>query len=891
MSRRQIRWGIAIGAAVALLGATVAWLDREATLEAFAQGAVQRSQGALTLDGVRGTLMRPIHVDRAVWRGDGREVTLDDVTVRWSPLWLLLATVSFDEVHVADATVKVRDTEATPAAPSLPKSLRLPLRVRFHGTTIDRFVFTRSEEAREAAQVRFDGEADWQSWTLSLAESDTSFGRLTGRIEVGADPPFQVNGALDVTRTGDRPLALNVVASGALARNVELDAEAPEAVFDGALDGASNNGVFGGTLKVVNRLPGTIDAHRIPLASLVAALGIDGGALTLDGIAADMGDAGKLTGSGKVSADEVALELDGTALNAHGAHGNLAPTRFTATMEMRGDLASQDVRVSLAQPAYRATFDGTIAGDAVTVRKARVAVGDGYAEAKGTVGLDADHRFDVKATLVRFDPSRIGNFKAASLNGRVDASGSVQPVVQVRAAIDIAPSTAFGLPASGKIAWRSRGVDDPRIAIDGNATIGQTRVAVKGTLVNPAELRSLDLTLSLAGRNLAELYQITGLPFPVTPDYQLDGRVRYDDRVVSLQGFTGRVGRSDVAGDFSVDRRAAKPFMRADLTSRQLDMRDLAGFIGAGEQAPPNPPGRVLPHSEFRLDKLNAANADVRLTGERIRNETLPLDRMSTHLVLRDGVLSLAPLTFGTEAGGISGKVTLDASRSPIDVALDLGGENLRLERFAPGIKSVLRQVGPVSSRVRLAMRGNSVAAMLATADGDIALAMSGGAISDLTLRLADLDVAHSLAVIARNKNRTVPVECLVGRLHAHDGVLTPQTFTLDAAHTSANVDGRIDLRNEELDLRVDAKPKDFSLFALGGPVKVNGTLADPAVHADFTKAMLRAGAAVVLGAVAPPAAALPFLQFGSRESFDCAGNVEAIARLARGETAVASAR
>ena len=168
--------------------------------------------------------MSPIHVDREVWRGDGREVTLDDVTVRWSPLWLLLATVSFDEVHVADATVKVRDTEATPAAPPLPKSLRLPLRVRFHGTTIDRFVFTRSEEAREAAQVRFDGEADWQSWTLSLAESDTPFGRLTGRIEVGADPPFQVNGALDVTRTGDRPLALNVVASGALARNVELDA-------------------------------------------------------------------------------------------------------------------------------------------------------------------------------------------------------------------------------------------------------------------------------------------------------------------------------------------------------------------------------------------------------------------------------------------------------------------------------------------------------------------------------------------------------------------------------------------------------------------------------------------------------------------------------------------
>jgi uncharacterized protein involved in outer membrane biogenesis len=188
-------------------------------------------------------------------------------------------------------------------------------------------------------------------------------------------------------------------------------------------------------------------------------------------------------------------------------------------------------------------------------------------------------------------------------------------------------------------------------------------------------------------------------------------------------------------------------------------------------------------------------------------------------------------------------------------------------------------------------MRGNSVAAMLGTAEGDVAFAMTGGMISDLTLRLADLDLANSLGVIARDKNRAVPIGCLVGRFDAHDGTLTPKTFTLEAAHTTANVDGRIDLRNEQFDLRVNAKSKDFSLFALRGPINISGTFEDPKVRADLTNAMIRAGAAAVLGALAPPAAALPFLQFGSRDSFDCASHVEAVARLARGETNVASAR
>jgi len=919
MSRRSIGWILALVLAIAAIAGGLIWLDRESTLMAAARATVERSDGALQLEGVSGSLLHRIHVDRAAWRARGHDVVLDDATLVWSPWWLLLLTVDFHDVHVGTATVSFVSAEAESAAPlTLLESLRLPLRVRLQNAVVDHLTVVHDGEPRDASRLAFDGEAGWQDWTLTVGESTTPLGTLRGRLQIGASPPYPVDGNLEIVRTGDQPLAFEAVASGTLTRTVELNAtlraqssaadasvlltpldaqpltridaalraldlrhlvaSSPEAILDGNLTAASENGDLRGEMKIVNRVPGTIDAGRIPLASIGTQLRWAGDALALDEINVDGGDAGRMSGRGTLSTREAAFQLDGEKVNLHGAHKKLEPTRFKVAVETRGDLTSQDIRATFTQPAYRALFDATVAADAITVRQARVNVGKGFAEAKGSVSLDPEHHYDLKATLSRFDPSRLGQFRPANLNARIDATGSVQPAVQVRAAIDVAPSTAFGLPTTGKVQWRSRGVDDPQIAIDGNATIGETKIAVKGKLVNPQDLRSLDLTLDLSGRDLAQLYTISGLPFPTTPEYRLAGQLQYDDRVWSFKRFSGKVGRSDLEGNFIVDRRVAKPSMRADLTSQLLDMRDLAGFVGAG--APPNPPGRVLPRSEFHLDKLNAANADIRFTGQRIRNETLPIERMSTHLLLRDGILTLDPITFGTAAGGIDGKVSLDASKPTITAAVDLTGDQFRIERFAPAIKQAVPDIGPINGRVRLTMRGNSIAAMLATANGDVALATTGGRTNALALHLADLDLANALAVMARDKNQSVRINCLVGDLAAQDGVLKPRTLALDAESATAMAQGEIDLRNERLDLRLVANPKKASIFALRGPILVTGTFAAPSVRPDWTSAIARGGAAVALGVFASPlAAAVPFLQFGSGRGFECGPQVESISK------------
>jgi uncharacterized protein involved in outer membrane biogenesis len=906
---------------IGVLVALVAWLARESTLHASADTLVNRSGGQIVLDGVSGTLLRPIHVDHAVLRSGRYEFALDDATLRWSPLWLFAGVVAFEPVNVRRVRVVRGASNAEPL--QLPQSLASPVRLRLQHVAIGKLAFVESDSERDIGPLTMDVHAGSRSLTIAVEPAETPWGRVALHADIANERPFALHGNVDWRREGERPIVGRVEVSGELARidfrssiraqssTIEANAivqpfteqmieraqarlqavdprhlavGAPAAMLDGTLDVAADGSALRGKVAITNSLAGTVDDERVPLSAIAATIELQSDAWALSDLRIGLGPAGDLAGDGRWKSDQVALALHGEDVNLQGVHRALAPTKLAVTMKATGDLSRQRIGLTLAQSNRRLQIEGTIDQDAVAIERARLTAGDASAEASGTVGLGADHAFDVRANLRHFDPSRFGNFRAASLNGRLNANGSVKPAVRIRADGDLSPSTIFGLPASGSARWRSIGVDDPRIAIDTQGKIGQTNFTVRGHLRDPQDLRSLDLTLALDGHDLQELYTILKLPFPPTPPYRINGRLRYGDRVWTVAKFSGAVGRSDLAGDFSVDLRPKRPFMRGDLTSERLDMRDLGGFVGAkdGSSAPE---GQVLPRDEFHLDKFTAADADIHFTGRRIRNESLPLNRMDTRLVLHNGVFKLDPLAFGAAGGDIDGTITLDVSQSTLEGAADLTGRGLQVNRLAPGVQAVIQSAGTVEGRVKLSMRGKSVAALLGSANGEVVAMMKEGAVSDLMLRLANLDIANTLIVMARG-DKNIPIRCMVADFKAEDGALIPKTLVLDTEHTTLTAQGRIGLRDERIDLRLVAEPKDGSVFALRGPIHVSGTFASPSIKPELGNAIARTGSAIALGILAPPAAVLPFLQMGKGETFNCTPPVDNASRfIARAES------
>jgi uncharacterized protein involved in outer membrane biogenesis len=376
---------------------------------------------------------------------------------------------------------------------------------------------------------------------------------------------------------------------------------------------------------------------------------------------------------------------------------------------------------------------------------------------------------------------------------------------------------------------------------------------------------------------------------PETPPYALHGRLQRRGDVWRYLDFDGTVGDSDLAGDATLTWRDPRPRLEATLRSKQLDFDDLAGFVGAppqtggGESASEEQEresaelassDRLLPQRPYRVDKLRAMDADVSLDAPSVNADPLPLTSLQGRLRIDDGVATLDPLTLGVAGGRVQSRVVLDASRTPIATDAGFTLRGLLLPKLFPDARLAEDSTGRIAGRVALKGEGASIAAMLASADGEAELVMGRGRISNLLLELAGQDVAEALKFLL-GKDRVIPLRCAHAELAAEDGVAQVRRLVFDSTDTVLYGEGRIDLREESLDLVLHPRPKDTSLVALRSPLVVDGTFKDPDIHPKAGPLALRGLVAAALYTVAPPAALLALLETGPGEDADCSAAAE----------------
>jgi len=383
-----------------------------------------------------------------------------------------------------------------------------------------------------------------------------------------------------------------------------------------------------------------------------------------------------------------------------------------------------------------------------------------------------------------------------------------------------------------------------------NVGVGKLKVNINGNLTEPLAMKGEDVTLDVQGDDMANLFPLIRLVFPSTPPYKLKGHLKHEGQVWSFSNFSGRVGDSDLSGTIRVDTEPKRPAMKADLISNLVDFKDLAGFIGgkpasgsdetaSDEQekqaaATKEESDRIFPDQPYDLERLRAMDADVRLRAKRILAPNLPIDDLNAKLSLSDGVLKFNPTVFGVANGRIEIYSTFDGSKQPSKVNIDARLRQLDLKRF---LKSEFAQktIGPIGGRIVLSGTGQSFRDLMATASGNTFVMMSGGEISELLVRLAGLNVARALGVLVRG-DKPIPIRCALLDLQATDGQMGVQTLVFDTANSIISGEGKIDLRDEKLDIMLTPVPKDFSPLSLRSYIRVNGTLKNISAFPDPIK-------------------------------------------------------
>jgi uncharacterized protein involved in outer membrane biogenesis len=412
-----------------------------------------------------------------------------------------------------------------------------------------------------------------------------------------------------------------------------------------------------------------------------------------------------------------------------------------------------------------------------------------------------------------------------------------------------------------------------------------THVTAKGEVVRPFDLGHLQAAATVSGRDLADLYHLTGIVLPNTPAYSLSGDFTRDGALYRVRRFAGRVGRSDLEGAVQVQPIKGRKVLKADLTSRVLDFTDLGALFGGAQagksatvekaafQARKAATGRLLPDAPLDVQRVRTMDADVRYRAQSVKAGKMPLRKVGLHLKLDHGLLSLDPVSFTFPRGQLHGRAAIDARGATPVSRVDFLVSDVELEDVTPKLQGSAPITGDLEARAQLTGAGATVHKAAAASNGRIAVAVPPGQIRKSLAELMGVNVIPGLFEFLGKDAKPTGLRCMIADFDVRGGVLTARDFVIDTNVVRADGKGSVNLGTEKIDLTVQGHSKKFRLLRVMAPLKIQGDLAKPTFGVEKGKAIAQAGAAAGMGALLSPVAALlPFISLGGAHNADCAG-------------------
>jgi AsmA protein len=410
-----------------------------------------------------------------------------------------------------------------------------------------------------------------------------------------------------------------------------------------------------------------------------------------------------------------------------------------------------------------------------------------------------------------------------------------------------------------------RDADTP-YPLKGQGKFGATTIDIDGHVTNIIGLDALDAKIRVRGQSMVQLYDILGIAFPDTSPYDTTGRLVRTDHTWRYEDFSGKVGKSDLAGTFEFRRAEPRPLMKAELKSGLLNFADLGPLVGTTE---PSKSG-VLPDRPFDTARWGSVDADVLLRAGKIeRPAQLPLENLSARIQMKEKVLTLQPLEFGIAGGKLAGTIRLDGTKDPINAAIDMRVRNLRLAQLFPTIKENQASIGDVDGLIELNGKGNSVAKMLGGSNGKVGLFIDDGQISKFMMELAALDL-WDVARLKLKGDEPVKIRCAIADFGVKDGLMQANALVFDTEVVNVGGNGSINLKNEQMDLTLKPEPKDRSIASLKSPLYLRGTFSKPEVGPDMGRLATRGAGAILMGILNPLLAVIPLLEEGKGKDSNC---------------------
>lgn len=384
--------------------------------------------------------------------------------------------------------------------------------------------------------------------------------------------------------------------------------------------------------------------------------------------------------------------------------------------------------------------------------------------------------------------------------------------------------------------------------VRGHASTGTSRIDVDGTVADLFKPSAIDAKVRLAGSSLSNLHLFIRASRP----YQFESHVRKAKDNTSFTEVRGKIGSTDLAGEFSVALNKTRPMLRAALRCESANLSDLGSLVGAGpsldkaadqeKEAPdeagpaqkdsrpdyskPGTPKLLFSDRAFNAELLKSLNAHVILDVRKLKAVKLPeLKSLRVTADLNDGVLALKPIDIGLAGGHVVGLFTFDGQQLSSHARMEL--KDMRLERLLDRLPKGAKSAGSLKGHIDLKGQGNSVAKILASSSGSIEVSMEGGRISNLLDAELGLNAGKILRLLITG-DRVIGIHSAVVAFDFKQGLGKSKTILLDTDQTHTEGAGIINLRDETIDVLLTPHPKKPRILSLHSSIRVHGSIRQP---------------------------------------------------------------
>jgi uncharacterized protein involved in outer membrane biogenesis len=313
------------------------------------------------------------------------------------------------------------------------------------------------------------------------------------------------------------------------------------------------------------------------------------------------------------------------------------------------------------------------------------------------------------------------------------------------------------------------------------------------------------------------------------------------------------------AGGDTLSLHGAKPRTAQERTAqaRQADVQAAKGQT-------------LFPDAKLDLKRIRAMDANVSYRAESIKTQKLSIREITLDLKLRNGVLTLGPVSFVLPEGKLTSNIKLDASKDIPEVALDARITQVRLSQFR--LKDGEEPLdGTLVGRAIVRGKGKSMHEVASTAQGTLSFVIPHGDIRSAFPELLGIDAAKGLGLLLTKNQDKTGIRCGVANFKGEGGVFAAQDIVLDTDKILVLGKGEVDLGPETLDLSLSGQPKKLRFFRIKSPVELGGTLSKPKVGLKPGNTPGEVALATALGALATPiASVIAFIDPGLAKDADC---------------------